>query len=1161
MPDPLIETVTGNLSRRELLATGAFMAAPVGVAAALPAAGKPEDMFLTPPLADGPWVYWMWLDGNVTPESVAADLQAMHDVGIAGAYLLDVLQGTPPGPARFMDTRWQAAFVAAVAAARRLGMQIIFNNGVGYYGSGGPWITPELSMQMLAASETAVVGGQRVEIELTRPRVASDSPPVVPWYANEPFTKRFGAPGADYRDIAVIALAEPAADRATMNDAAPQLTVNGRPAPLPTRKAPLVLADAMTIELRFAAPWRVSGAAIALDEVKGSARLSITSRTGNGWRDLGSFGFASENAEQVIPLPAGAADAYRVTVKLAANASAKLVGLDLNARARIDDPTAMKTLSWYEWNGYTGAASASLDDVTPGGNAIPLAGVIDLTAHVRNGRLAWDAPPGDWTVLRIGHASKGRIIGPVREDGAGLESDKLSLTATTTHFDAMVRPLMQTVGPIARGTVRATHIDSWEGGGQNWTQGMRETFRMRRGYDPAPWLPVVASGRVIGDRRTSERFLWDLRRTVSELSVENYWAAMKRLSNGIGLALSAESYTTIGDDLDASDFADEPMAEFWKHTGEGFNGFGNSCKAMASAAHLNGRAIVAAEAFTSIDTERWQDHPGTLKVIGDRNLAKGINRFVFHRYSAQRFPNIAPGLQMGPWGLHYERTQTWWTMSRPWHVYLARCQQMLRRGRTVADVLRLPSEEPLLRVEDRPVPGYDYDHCGPDMFATARVQDGRIVFPSGASYRLLVLDHRGTMTLAMLRQVATLVRAGAAVLGEPPRETPGLTDRAVADRALAALADELWSGATYGKGRVFRGLSPEAALAALGVRPDFASNVPLNWTHRRDGDRDIYFIANEASEPVLANLTLRAGGRCELWDAESGAITPWPYIAATADGRFRICVPIAAEGSLFVVFRPGSADRVERIARDGAVLFENGVGQAAVAPLLLSSPAAPVPGRYVVAHAGRAAITRTIAAPSGPLAISGPWQLRFPPGTGAPAGTVMEQLHSLSEDNDPGIAHFAGTATYTTRFAAKRPRGDERLWLDLGQVAVAAQVWLNGVDLGILWRAPYLVDVTDMVRDGDNRLEIAVATLWINRLIGDEDLPSDAERWEAGPGVNTRNIGSLKTWPQWVLDGRRSPTGRIAFSTWRLYRKGEPLVPAGLIGPVRLVTASAPFAR
>jgi hypothetical protein len=1151
-----------------MLATTALVAgAPAfDAAAALPLADPaPEDAFRTPPLSAGPWVYWMWLDGNITPESVATDLQAMHDVGIAGAYVLDVLQGTPPGPARYMDERWQAAFRAAVEAARRLGMQIIFNQGAGYYGSGGPWISPELSMQILVQSETVVTGGRRVETLLPRPTVPSDEAPVSPWYANEPFTKRFGAPGADYRDIAVIAVREPASERATMADAAPRVQIGGTVAALPTAERPLALTRDTAMTIRFATPYRATAADIRLADVKGAVRVTIAAEEASGWRDLGTFPFASENAHQAIALPPSEARAFRVTFALAANASASLQSIDLHARTRVADPSGMKLLTWYEWNGYSGAGSAPLDATLPDGTRpIPIADMIDVSDKVVDGRLAWDAPAGEWTVFRIGHGGKGRIIGPVGEDKAGLESDKLNRAATELHFESMIRPLMKTVGAVGRGTVRGAHIDSWESGGQNWTPGMRAEFRRRRGYDPIPWLPVVTGRRVLGDLRTTERFLWDLRQTVSELSIENYWAPMKRLSNGVGLALSAQSYTTIGHDLDVSDAADEPMAEFWKHAGEGFNGFGNTSKAMASSAHLNGRAIVAAEAFTSVDTERWQDHPGTLKVIGDRNLAKGINRFIFHRYSAQRFAGIAPGLQMGPWGVHYERTQTWWGMSRPWHDYLARCQLLLRQGRHVADVLRLPSEEPLLRVEDKPVAGYDYDHCGPSMLSRAEVREGAITFASGAAYRLLVLDHDGTMTLATLRAIAALVRAGAAVLGEPPRATPGLTDRMTADRGLATLATELWGNAAaqdrrVGKGRVFRGVTPQTALAKLAIEPDFESDVPLAWSHRRDDDRDVYFLASDAAQPVLANLMLRVTGRCELWDAETGAITPWPYAASSSDGRTRLSVPIAAEGSLFVVVRSGEGERIDAVERDGAVLFRDGVGKAGLAPLLKRSPVAPVAGRYAVRRPG-GTTTRAIAAPAAPRLVTGPWQVGFPPGKGAPTGTTLSALRSLHEHADPGIAHFSGTAVYRTRFSAQPAAAGQRLWLDLGKVAVAARVRLNGRSLGILWRAPYVIDISDAVRAGDNRLEIEVSTLWINRLIGDEELPSDAERWEAGPGVNTRNIGSLKTWPQWVIDGKPSPTGRIAFSTWRLYRKGEPLVPSGLIGPVRIVTGVEPLA-
>lgn len=959
-----------NSSRHWLcLALGVFS---FGAPGAPPLAAKlsPED-FATPPASARPWVYWMWLGSNLTREGITADLEAMQRVGIGGALILDVDQGTPVGPMKFFDEQWKAMFKHTIAEAKRLGLEINMNNGAGYYGSGGPWVPPELGMQWVFQSETHVTGGAAWSGVLPKP-----------------------VDRADYRDIAVLAIAEP---------------------------------------------------------------------------------------------PAEARDAFKIA--------------DLQ----------MKALLWKTWVAYRGTRSAPLDAIAPAAAIIPLDRVIDLTSKMdAAGQLAWEAPPGAWTLLRIGHAYNGSQIGPTPKDQRGPETDKLSKAATAFHFQTFVQGLNDLVGPEGKGALVATHIDSWEGGGQNWTAGMRGEFQKRRGYDAVPYLPVL-KGRVIGDLQISERFLWDLRKTVSELMVENYVAEFHRLARANGLRFTFESYTTSGNDLDAANFADEPMAEFWTPTGQGAD-FYPTTKSMASAAHLNGRTIVGAEAFTSFKTERWLWHPAMIKRLGDDAFAQGVNRFVFHRYASQPFLGRKPGLQMGPWGLHYERTNTWWEWSGPWHTYLARCQHLLRQGEPVADVLALQSEEPLLRFQPTPLVGYDYDACGPDTFQNVTVRDGQLVLPSGRHYCLLTLAHTGTMTVPMLTRIRDLVRDGAAILGERPRAAPGLTDYPAADAQLKKLADELWgvdaaqTSRSFGKGKVFRGISAESALAQLGVTPDFAADRALRWIHRTADDAEIYFVANPTDDAVTANCTFRVNGKIpQAWDGETGRVTPLAASSAASPGAANVAIPLRPNGSMFVVFQSAS-----------------------------SSLAAPV--------ASAAREDQGVA-----VEVAGPWQLRFPSGGGAPAEMILPELISWKNHAEAGVKYFSGTASYakTLVIPAALLGENRRLMLDLGRVEVMARVTLNGRDLGILWKPPYEVDITAAAKPGENALEIAVVNLWPNRLIGDEQLPEDSER---------KPDGTLKVWPSWLLEEKPSPTGRLTFSSWRLWKKDEALQDSGLLGPVTLRT-------
>lgn len=1063
-----------------------------------------KQAFAQPPDDARPWVYWTWLSGNLTREGITADLEAMKRVGIGGAIILDVENGTPDGPIKFMDERWQAMFKHTVAEAKRLGMELNMNNGAGYFGSGGDWVPPEKAMQSVIASETRVPGGARFSANLPKP---TDRP--------------------EYRDIAVMAVAEPA--------------------------------------------------------------------------------------------------------------------IDPKNRFKIQD-FEMKALQWKTWVAYRGTRSAPLDAEAPASAVIAQERVIDLTSKMEpSGKLTWDAPPGEWTVLRFGHAWNGSRIGPVPKGQGGPETDKLDASATRLHFDAFVKRLNDIVGPAGKGTLVATHIDSWEGGGQTWTPAMRAEFQRRRGYDILPWLPVL-SGRVLGSLQMTERFLWDLRKTVSELMVENYVREFQQLAKQQGLRFTFEAYTTAGHDFDAANFTDEPTAEFWTPNGQGLD-FQPTVKSMSSAAHLNGRKVVGAEAFTSGNREKWLWHPGMIKWIGDRAFSQGANRFVVHRYAAQRFIDPKPGMQMGPWGLHYERTNTWWDWSGPWHAYVTRCQHLLRQGEPVADVLALQPEEPLYRFQPLPLKGFDYDACGPDTFNQVTVRDGKLTLPTGRQYRLLSLTHTGTMTVPILTRIRDLVRAGAAVVGAPPKATPGLTDYPKADAQLAELVAELWGSTSsageraVGKGKVFGGMSAEEAMDKLDVQADFSSDQAVHWIHRTIDGAEVYFVANPRDRAVVANCEFRVTGRSpELWNAETGQVRR----AALFTGRersTRIVLPLGPSDSVFVVFPP-AADRVEPVAsftRDGAPAL--GAGDASAGPrvqsasygppgdaartrdvrekvqrlldqgdaefpvgrlaegddpawgvvktlvmeylldgrrvqfkgidtdtfrLKGSTAAAPAllhygddgrltleartGGRYEIRHASGSTASADVPALASPHDVAGPWRVRFPSGWGAPPQIELESLASLSSHADAGVKHFSGVATYVKSVNIPQPMlgPGSKLYLHLGDVQVMAKVRLNGKDLGLLWRPPYRLEITPAARAGDNALEVDVVNLWPNRLIGDEHLPEDSDR--------NRN-GTLKSWPQWLLAGKPSPSGRLTFSSWRLWKKEDPLPPSGLIGPVTLEPA------
>ena len=904
--------------------------------------------------------------------------------------------------------------------------------------------------------------------------------------------------------------------------------------------------------------------------------LQVNMNDGPGWGGSGGPWIPPDKAMQVVvtsetqvaggtrfdgvlPQPHANKGFYREIALLAFPTP----GVMPNTDARVNH-LPEKSVSWSYISGYS--MGTDREAKVPAAAMIDPARIVDLTDRMAAaGKLAWDAPAlpagGTWTLLRLGHTFSGAESHPAPATGTGPECDKLSKEGIEAQFNGMLGKLIADVGPLAGPTLTSTHVDSWEIGGQNWTARMREEFKRRRGYDLLPWLPVL-TGRFIGSVDTTERFLWDLRQTVSELLAENYIGHLGKLAHEHGLRLSMEAYGTPALDMDVINSVDEPMCEFWWSGGGRLDW---SLKAMASAAHVNGRPIVGAEAFTSNKRERWRGHPALIKARGDRVLCGGVNRFVIHRYAMQPWAqDVRPGMSMGPYGLHYERTETWWEDSKAWHQYLARCQYLLRQGTFVADVLSLQPEEPMQRFNLLNLTGYDYDGISPQAFLNqVTMKDGRLTLPSGMSYRLLALSTTNTknMSLAMLRKIRSLVEDGAVILGAAPEATPGLTDYPLADRELKRLTTELWGSdasvneRAVGKGRVFRGMKPEEVLAKLDVGPDFTSGQKLNWIHRTlDDGAEVYFLATGGEQAVNTTCTFRVKGRQpELWDPETGSMRRMPGYWSEANGCTSLPMSFGPSGSAFVVFRDKAdpAHQVVRVTRDAVQLLEAGqaaaTAAAGLAAIDLVQGTVAQAGDYEFLTADGRSRHLQVAALPAPLELDGAWELTFPPHWGAPDKVTLDKLVSWSQHPDPGVRYFSGTATYHKRFDLPREMlgGKRRLYLDLGKVAVMAQVKLNGKDLGILWKPPFRAELTDSARSGENMLDVSVVNLWINRMIGDELLPADCE-------LNAD--GSLKAWPAWLQQGKPNPSGRFTFSTWRLWKKDEPLQESGLLGPVRILT-------
>ena len=751
--------------------------------------------------------------------------------------------------------------------------------------------------------------------------------------------------------------------------------------------------------------------------------------------------------------------------------------------------------------------------------AIPLESIINVTPHLRSdGTLAWDAPAGRWKLIRLGHTPTGSTNCPAPAAGAGLEIDKLRREGMDVHWKQGIHPVLDHLGPLVGKGFKSLLIDSYEAGLHHWTPRMREEFQKRRGYDPTPYL-LALTGRAIADGPTTERFYWDFRRTIGDLFADNYYGYFADLCRSHGLLFATEPYTSCFEGLQVGAKADIPMAEFWVNGSYSF-----SMRLSASLAHIHGRPIAAAEAFTAgPPLGRWLDYPGALRRVGDLAWSQGINRFVLHSYAHQPWLDRVPGMAMGQYGCHFSRNATWWKPAGAWLDYVGRSQFLLQAGEPVADVLCFAGNAApngAVYENELKAAGYDYDACGTDLFAKLKVQEGDVVLPSGKRYRLLSLPGHPFHTTAFAQKLHDLVYAGAKVVGPKPLHTPSLENFPSSEERVRATGDEVWApcdGKTvktsrFGKGRIFCGLSPAEALAMLDIQPavQLPAEAKLAWIQRRTEEADIFFVSNQSSNATVRTVAgFRVANRePEIWDAEQGTIRR--VAGWTADGsHVRVPLTLAPEKSVFVIFR------AKGVLKDA---------------------------EYVRKEASEATHPE-------PLTLGGPWAIRFQPGRGAPAEATFEKLISWSEHAEPGIRYFSGTATTSTRFdlAEGFLKDAQEVWLDLGEVAVMADVRVNGKNLGVLWHRPFRVEISSALRAGSNTLEVDVSNLWVNRLIGDEQQPEDCE-WTGS---------HLSCWPEWFIKGATRPsTNRVTFTTWKHWRAGDPLLPSGLLGPVTLRCAT-----
>jgi len=737
---------------------------------------------------------------------------------------------------------------------------------------------------------------------------------------------------------------------------------------------------------------------------------------------------------------------------------------------------------------------------TPGEADADTSDVLDLSKNISaDGILEWNVPAGDWQIFRFGYTIGDHAYVSTSSDGwGGFALDVYSATAFQNYWNAIVEPLILDAGLLAGKTLKYLHTDSWEIELANWTPTLPAEFQKRRGYYLTPWLPVLA-GKIVNSREASDRFLFDYRKTLGDLAIDNHYKLFRDNAHKHGLEIHPESGGPHAVPIDAQrclGWDDVPMSEFWAWSWMHRIGDENRffVRQPASAAHTYGHRITQDEGFTTIGPH-WQEKIwDNLKPSFDKALCEGMNRLVWHAFVCSPDETGIPGQQYFA-GTHLNPKVTWWEKSAPFFSYIDRCQFMLQQGLFVADAVyyygdHVPNFSQLKKSDPAHIqPGYDYDVITEEALLTrASVRDGKIVLPDGMSYRVLVLADRDVISLPVLEKIKELVVAGATVIGPKPARGETLENFAVIDAEVKQIADELWGGQT-GKGHVITGKTAREVLQADGIRPDCefinSGEWPLDYIHRTTDDAEIYFVANRATNAVAVNCAFRVTGKApELWNAVTGERKFAPAYEEK-DGRIFLPLDFGPCGSWFVIFRE-PADAHPAVAK---------VNSPELTPL---------------------------------QQISGAWTVHFDPKWGGPEAVQFDSLVSWPTRPEPGIKFYSGTAVYEKTFNLPVPSATvpgEKTFLDLGNIRELAEIKVNGKSCGIVWCPPWRVEVTDAVRPGENKLQIEVVNFWPNRLIGDDGLP---------------------------------PEQRVTRTNIRKLTAKTPLEPAGLFGPVQLLTATEP---
>lgn len=1002
------------------------------------------DNFKNPPADTKPAIYWYWMNEHVSKDGITKDLEAMSRVGIGEVYIGNIYEGGVPGKIETLSEEWKDCMRHAIKEGTRLGVDVSLFNSPGWSQSGGPWVKQEEAMRYLAYESKTVDGGSLVKYELDLPY-------------------------EDFQDVALLAYPKMKEENRLIPE---KVSANFAMDEMKnlfdgdvTNKCVFKnnRYDSIVIDIDAGKRFSARSLVIYPTSIGFNTTCKLLRKSGNEYKLVKQMFFDRSNVSlQLGPTPDGplsmafpceSSEEFRIVLdNLPANF--ELREIKLSSSAKLEKFTEkwlnkLPNTSTPGWNAYVWSSEAVSDQTDFAGSE----DVIDLSRYVKNNVLEWYAPKGEWNIIRVGMRPTGTTNVPAAPKARGLEIDKMNKDVCKAHFDAFVGDLLDGMDKKDIKSVKKLIVDSYEVGPQNWSDNFRRDFISSMGYDPVPWLPVI-SGDIIGSEEESNRFLWDMRRTIADQIAEQYVGGLKEVANKNGLKLWLENYGHWGypsEFLYYGRFSDYVGGEFWAGSGPG-----PECKLASSACHIYGKNKVYAESYTC-GGNYFGRTPEELKQKGDWSYTQGVNQVVMHVYIHQPYEERNPGINAW-FGIEYNRKNTWFEQSKSWIDYQRRCCFMLQQGVPVNDLCIFIGENApsMDGWRDKELSnGYSFDFINADVILNRlSVRNGKLRLPEGTEYSAMLLPPLTTMRPQVLKKIEKLVKDGAVIIGTPPVKSPSLSGYPHCDEEVKNIAGNIWGNwkndgsaplmRKVGKGAVYCNVPVNDVLAQINTPEDVKTDAEsLGWTHRRLKNGDIYFLTNQGGKPIETNVSFRVKNkRPELWNAVDGSLRPLEsYI--NEQSYTTVPIKLGLSESCFIVF------------------VEDGQSVDGRLSMLDNYP-----------------VDNTV------FAIDGPWNISFEnKGLNQIFSVSSDSLFDWTQSDDSRIKYFSGKAVYKTTFDFGDLESGQTYSLSFDNVFSIATIKLNGKNVGALWTKPYKIDITEFLKKGNNELEIEVSNTWVNQLI------------------------------------------------------------------------------